>query len=102
MIVGGDLLAKPQSRRVMILNVSATVLVGLFSLNGKQLVRILGMPFDARILNVSYRFDRGEVSFLIESNTFDEVPDGSAVSTIDLECLSIDLDWLQKQDSKEV
>lgn len=81
-------MAEGRAKRVRVLHISNATLVEMFRRDdrtGKR-VRLDGMPEDARIINVSdqARFLYDQTSFLIESDTFDEVRPGDAIPTLNL------------------
>lgn len=61
-------------RRVRLLFIDPTVMVGLLSLDGTKRVRIEGLPVDARIVSVFQLPTHNQIAFVVESEEFSEVP----------------------------
>ena len=72
--------AKVSLNRVKLLRVSRELLTHLFSLDGRNLVRIEGMPEDAKIVGIScdagFKYD--EVWFQVTSEEFPELKTGNS------------------------
>ena len=64
-----------RSRRVKILNISRELFLDLFRRDDGRQLYFEGMPADASLIGISdqVRFDRGDVSLMIQSETFPEV-----------------------------
>jgi hypothetical protein len=77
----GAVSGSPQSRRLKILRFSPELLVGLLSMDGTRRVKAEGLPADAKIVAVNELayFLCNQIAFKIESQEFDEVPDGHAI-----------------------
>ena len=75
------------ARRVRILRVSGCLLADLLRLDGRQLVRIKGLPPDARLVNVSdhFSFGSGAFAFHVESEAFSAVEPDSHIPEIELQ-----------------
>ena len=81
-----DFMSSTPKRR-KILHVSPEILVSLLSLDGTRLIEITGMPKDARIINVTdqCRFDKDQISFMVESQEFPDILEGCTIPEIRLE-----------------
>ena len=74
------------SRRLRIAYVSYAWLKEFLSLDGAKLVKVVGLPADAKIVGVSTesRFDCDQISIKVESESFDEVASGYPVPELTL------------------
>ena len=74
------------SRRLRIAYVSYAWLKEFLSLDGAKLVKVVGLPADAKIVGVSTdsRFDCDQISIKVESESFDEVTSGYPVPELTL------------------
>ena len=74
------------SRRLRIAYVSYAWLRQFLSLDGAKLVKVVGLPADAKIVGVSTesRFDCDQISIKVESASFDEVTSGYPVPELTL------------------
>lgn len=54
-------------------------------------IKIEGMPADAKIVGVSdqLRFDRDQLAFKIESESFPEVPVDGSIPELELQCSEV-------------
>ncbi len=83
---------EPSWQRMMLLRVSPEVLVHLLGMDGSKRFRILGLPLDAKIINVSdqIRFERGEIVFMVQSDEFPKTLAGNVIPELTLTVEHID------------
>ena len=74
--------------RVRLLRCTNELLAHMFSLDWSKLIKIEGLPADARIVGVSDQlfFNSNEVAFKVESEEFAFVESGNAIPELHLNC----------------
>jgi len=69
-------------RRFKILDVSEMLIVEFLKYPPVKCPLFKGIPSDLRIISAAYDFDRAAVRFVVESDTFDPIPDGSLIPSL--------------------
>ena len=72
----------PKENRLAIIEVTAEALLGLFQLDGKSLLRMEGVPADARVQDMWVDNLSRTLYICIESEECPLVTEGSAISSI--------------------
>lgn len=78
-------------RNLALLKVSYDALITLLSLSGSRLVKITGLPGDARILRVDPDDGGDSLTLVLEHHTFPQVEDGDMIGEIFLNVQAMQL-----------
>ncbi len=77
--------------RLKIVRLSNDAFTALLRLDGSKRLRIVGLPPDARVVGVSdaESFYHDRVCIKVSSGEFEEVPEGTAIPELALECFEV-------------